>query len=183
MKLKVRRGSCVCVRSCGCIGDGRGPTRSRRVPGAGHECWRPCSPRVGPTECGVHEALRVVTFAAGFRCGPVSDVEGSRASCDGAPPWAGTTWTARLRSAVSEIRRQKSQIQLLLCSESTNCVLQSYTRPGARRGSTRSVSVGCQLMALPQGSITAAAQCCGVRSARGPAPIPIARALLNFKLT
>jgi hypothetical protein len=118
VKLKVRRGSCVCVRSCGCIGDGRGPTRSRRVHGAGHECWRPCSPRVGPTVCGVHEALRVVTFAAGFRCGPVSDVEGSRASGDGAPPWAGATWTARLRSAVSEIRRQKSQIQLLLCSES-----------------------------------------------------------------
>ena len=75
VKLKVRRGSCVCVRSCGCIGDGRGPTRSRRVHGAGHECWGPCSPRVGPTVCGVQEALRVVTFAAGFRCGPVSDVE------------------------------------------------------------------------------------------------------------
>ncbi len=60
------------------------------------------------------------------------------------------------------------------------CLVQSYTRPGARLGSTRSVSVGCQLMALPQGSITAAAQCCGVRSARprrGPAPIPIVRAL------
>ena len=42
----------------------------------------------------------------------------SRASGDGAPPWAGATWTARLRSAVSEIRRQKSQIQLLQCSES-----------------------------------------------------------------
>ena len=34
VKLKVRRGSCVCVRSCGCIGDGRGaddvPARTRR---------------------------------------------------------------------------------------------------------------------------------------------------------
>jgi hypothetical protein len=40
VKLKVRRGSCVCVRSCGCIGDGRGPTRSRHAHGAGHECWR-----------------------------------------------------------------------------------------------------------------------------------------------
>ena len=88
VKLKVRRGSCVCVRSCGCIGDGRGPTRSRRVHGAGHECWRPCSPRVGPTVCGVHEALRVVTFAAGFRCGPVSDAESWRSSDDGAPPCA-----------------------------------------------------------------------------------------------
>ena len=48
----------------------------------------------------------------------MSDVEGSRAAGDRAPPWAGATWTARLRSAVSEIRRQKSQIQLLLCSES-----------------------------------------------------------------
>ncbi len=118
VKLKVRRGSCVCVHSCGCIGDGRGPTRSWRVRGACHECWRQCSPRVGPTVCGVQEALRVVTFAAGFRCGPVSDVEGSRASGDGAPPSVGATWSARLRPAVSEIRRPKSRIQLLLCSES-----------------------------------------------------------------
>ena len=78
VKLKVRLVA-ACVR-LGCLVDGRGPTRSRRVHGAGHECWGPCSPRVGPTECGVQEALRVVTFAAGFRCGPVSDVEGSRAS-------------------------------------------------------------------------------------------------------
>ena len=59
-----------------------------------------------------------MTFAAVFRCGPVSYAEGSRAADAGAPPWTGVNWTARLRSAVSEIRRQKSQIQLLLCGES-----------------------------------------------------------------
>ena len=31
VKLKVRRGGCLCVRSCGCIGDGRG---ADDVPGA-----------------------------------------------------------------------------------------------------------------------------------------------------
>ncbi len=118
VKLKVRLwAACACVRAAA-LAMGEGRRRPGRVHGAGHECWGPRSPRVGPTVCGVQKALRVVTFAAGFRCGPVSDVEGSRASGDGAPPWAGTTWTARLRSAVSEIRRQKSQIQLLLCSES-----------------------------------------------------------------
>ncbi len=147
--------------------------------GAGHECWRPCSPRAGPTVCGVQEALRVVTFAAGFRCGPVSDVEGSHASGDGAPPWAGATLTARLRSAVSEIRRQKSQIQLLLCSESP--LLPSSVVYATWRSSwfhaQRERGLPVQLMVLPQDSIKAAAQCCGVRLARRPTPIPIAQAL------
>ncbi len=34
----------------------------------------------------------------------MSDAEGSRAADGGAPPWHGATWTARMRSAVSEIR-------------------------------------------------------------------------------
>ncbi len=40
--------------------------------------------------------------------------DGTSAADDGAPPWTGATWTARMRSAVSEKRRQKSQIHGLL---------------------------------------------------------------------
>ena len=109
VKLKARVASCLCVYACilaaWAIGEGR------RGPGA-------CTAAARVLGRGVSEALQVVNCSSGFRCGPVSDVEGSRASGDGAPPWAGATWTARLRSAVSEIRRPKSQIQLLLCSES-----------------------------------------------------------------
>jgi hypothetical protein len=167
VKLKVRLGGCLCVRSCGCIGDGRGPTRSRRVHGAGHACWGRCSPRVGPTVCGVQEALRVVTFAAGFRCGPVSDVEGSRASGDGAPPWTGATWTARVCSVVSEIRRQ---------TETSDPIMAARPHSAAEFGRTREqcwlwfYSVPSLALALPQGSIQIGAQCCDLRSAAWARP-------------
>jgi hypothetical protein len=42
----------------------------------------------------------VLGYSSGFRCGPVSDVESSRASHDGAP-----AWTTRMRSAVSSTAR------------------------------------------------------------------------------
>ena len=41
----------------------------------------------------------VVACSSGLR--PVSDVESESASYDGAPPWAGPTWTTRMRSALT----------------------------------------------------------------------------------
>ena len=43
----------------------------------------------------------------------MSDVEGSYASDDGTPPWTCATYTTRMRWVVSEIWRQRSQIQQL----------------------------------------------------------------------
>jgi hypothetical protein len=50
--------------------------------------------------------MREGTVSSGFGYDSVRDAEGSCAAGDGAPPWHGATWTARMRSAVSEIRRQ-----------------------------------------------------------------------------
>ncbi len=124
VKLKVRWGvrlGCLCgrafrlhgrlwpcVRVCvfASVGPRRGPTRSRCACQSGVGAAR--ASRGGPAACGVEEGIRVATYSSG-RCGPVSD--GTSAAGDGAPPWHGATRTARMRSAVPEIRRQKCPIQ------------------------------------------------------------------------
>ena len=109
----------------------------------------------------------------------MSDVESSRASENGAPPWTGAAWTAWMRSAVPETRWcQQNQIQLWqrVASRFTGSFrVQSDTRPSAMWF----YGVSSLPLALPQVTIELTCNAL-LRQAIGkrvPAPIPIATGL------
>ncbi len=116
-----------------------------------------------------------MTFSSGFRCDSVRDVEGSRAADanGGAPLWHGATWTARMRSAVSETRCQ---------TETSDPIMAARPHSAAEFGRAREQS----LVVVPQRTVLGSgaasgliqtvrarsklerrAQCCDVRSAAG----------------
>ncbi len=87
----------------------------------------------------------------------MSDVEGSRASEDKAPPRTDAIWTARMCSAVSEIQHRKCQIKLWQ-EDPTQL-------PSSVAYETWYWLWFCGLLslalALPETSMKTEAQCCG----------------------
>ncbi len=114
------------------------------------------------------------------------DAEGSRAADGGAPPWHGATWTARMRSAVSDIRRQTETSDPIMAArphsaaefgrirEQVLVVVLQYC-PWLRRCLRFDPNSGSASGLAPNWSAERSAATRGRQ--RGRAPIPIARAL------
>ncbi len=127
--------------------------------------------------------VRELTFSSGFGCDSVRDAQGSRAADAGAPPWYGATWTARMGSAVSEIRCQtKTSDQIMSAAEFSRIrehvlvVALQRTVLGSGAASGFAPNCGSASGFAPNWSAERSAVTCG-RQRGARAPIPVARAL------